>query len=189
MIFDETFKDLDDLDERARRVGARAGLNIATPGRAAQWRESQGLAASTIVGLVPVGKSRGPCDGAILAATMRELARAVGDEEAWSRGLSEPISAAIQTLDLLNDALNQAQINEIDLLPFGWMLLVEVDGCLLSQVEGLGVDAKRLASLFEALGVRVSSKTSHEPKDPPPADRRAAVAHTRRVSGQQGEQE
>ena len=189
MIFDETFNDLDDVDERARCVGARNGRNIATPGRAARWRESQGLAASTIVGLVPVGKSRNTCDGAILAATMRALARAVGDEEAWSRGLNEPISAAIQTLDLLNDALNQAKINEIDLLPLGWMLLVEVDGRLLAQVEELGVDAKRLASLFEALGVRVTNETSREPKGPPPADRRAAVAHTRRVNRQRGELE
>ena len=189
MIFDETFNDLDGLGERACRVGARDGLNNATPGRAARWRESQGLAVSTIVGLVPVGGSRNTCNGAILAATMRELARAVGDEEAWSRGLSEPISAGIQTLDLLNDALNQAQINEIDLLPLGWMLLVEVDGYLLSKVEELGVDAKRLASLFEALGVRVGNQTAREPKGPPPADRRAAIAHTRRLIRQREAQE
>ena len=95
MIFDETFNNLDDLDEQARRVGARTGRNIATPGWAARWRESQGLAASSVVGLVPVGASRNTWDWAILAAIMRELARAVGDEEAWSQGLSEPVSAAL----------------------------------------------------------------------------------------------
>ena len=135
MMFDETFNDLDNLDERARRVGSRTGRNIATTGCAARWRKPQGLAASTVVGLVPVGKSHTTCDWATLAATMRKLAEAVADEDAWSDGRSEPISAAIHVLDLLNDALTQAQINEIDLLPFGWMLLVEVDGQLL-RLEG-----------------------------------------------------
>jgi len=186
-MFDETFNDLDDLDERAHRVGSRTGFNIATPGWVARWRKPQGLAAATVVGLVPVGKSRITCDWATLAETMRELAEAVADEDAWSDGLSEPISAAIRILDLLNDALNQARINEIDLLPFGWMLLVEVDSALLSKVEQLGVDAKKLASVFESLGVRVSNETSREPKGPPPPDRRAAIAHTKRLKRERRE--
>ena len=185
----ETFDELDDLDEQARRLGARKGMNIATPGWAAGWKESEGVAVATIVGLVPVGKAHNTCDWVDLAATMREIARAMAHEEDWSHGLSEPISAAIQTLDLLNHAFKQAPINEIDLLPLGWMLLVEVDGRLLSRVEELGVEAKKLASVFESLGVRVTSRTVHEPKGPPPPNRRAAVAHTRRVSRQQGELE